>query len=250
MYEQLNDIVKAISVLPFEMAKLTCTEKTVLVQSRLLADDVIGDVVFKGELTKNIKKFKGTFGISNIAMLAGLLNVESFKEPSANIFIKTISKNNEDVPEEIVFENDNFGKAQFRLVAEHAINAKQVNAKTDLDWRIIIKNPEVKKVNDLAQMASIYAGQEKKFSVKTDNNKLKFIIGEENSANHKANFVFSDNVEGRITANHTWPLQAIIGVLKLGLKHKTEIKISYEGIFQIEFTTNVGTYTYMFRGAI
>lgn len=245
--DSLLDIVKVVSVLPFEIVKVVGNEGEVTLQSKL-QDDTSGAVVFTGKLKTPQPEFDGVFGLSNISMLVGLTNVEAFKDKDASVKIKRLTKGELSYAEEITFEKDGFGKASYRLTGEKAIPA-QMKAIAAIQWDVEVDQPLKSKIGQFAQIAGIYSTQETRFSVKTENRQLKFLIGDETSATHKAQVVFAEAVTGNIKPNHTWNVAGILNVLKLGNSANTTMKISNQGILQIEVDTGIGVYTYIFAGS-
>lgn len=247
MKDTLLDIVKVVSVLPFTIVKVTGSDESTVLQSRL-EDATTGAVYFRGELKKPVKDFNGVFGLSNITMLSGLTAVEAFKDKEAKITLNRKERNGVSIPEEIVFEKSGFAKASYRLTAEKAIpsQAKQVG---EINWDVVVDQPSKRKIEEFTQLASIYNSQETKFSVKTENRQLKFLIGDENAATHRAQVTFAEEVTGTVKPNFTWNIAGILNVLKLGSKSNVVLKISNQGILQIEVDTGLGVYTYIFAGA-
>lgn len=245
--DSLLDIVKVVSTLPFEIVKVTGNDGTVTLQSKL-QDESSGAVVFSGTLKNPQPELDGVFGLSNISMLVGLTNVESFRDKEATVSLKRLQKNDVSYPEEIVFEKDGFGKASYRLTGEKAI-PPQMKAVASITWDVEIDQPVKRKIAEFAQLAGIYSTQETRFSVKTENRQLKFLIGDESSATHKAQVVFAEGVTGTIKPNHTWNVAGILSVLKLGSSADMTMKISSQGILQIEVDTGIGKYTFLFAGS-
>ena len=247
MKDALLDIVKVVSVLPFSIVKVTGNNGEVTLQSRL-EDAAVGTVYFRGKLSKPTKEFDGVFGLGNIPMLVGLTGVEAFRDKDAKISVNRKDRNGISIPEEITFEKTGFGKASYRLTGEKAIpaQAKQV---ADIEWDVVVDQPSKKKIDEFAQLAGIYSTQEAKFSIKTENRQLKFLIGDENAATHKAQVVFAEEVQGTIKPNFTWNISGILNVLKLGGRANTTLRICSQGILQIDVDTGLGVYTYIFAGA-
>ena len=244
MKDQLLDIVKIVSVLPFTIVKVSGSDGDAIIQSRLDEEAVI----LSGKITKKTPEFDGVFGLSNIAMLSGLTNVEAFRDKDANVKIKYQERNGVKLPEEISFEKDGFGKASYRLTGEKAI-PPQMKPTGQIVYDVVIEQPSKRKIGEFAQLAGIYSSQETKFTVKTDNGQLKFLIGDEGAATHKAQIVFAEGVKGTIKANHTWNINSVLNVLKLGSNSTMVLSISSQGILQIEVDTGLGVYNFMFAGS-
>lgn len=244
--DALHDICKAISVLEFDIVKITGTDGDLVLQS-MTNGKSCGQVFFSGKIKKKIKEFDGVFGVSDITMLSGLMGVEAFNAASAKISMKYLDKNGIKVPEELVFENKDFGKASYRLTAEAAI-PKQMVQKSEMPWDITITQPVLSKINDFAKMASIYSSQESKFSIKTENNSLVFMIGEEGAATSKAQVVFAENIIGNLKSTHSWFIGGVLSVLRLGSNSNIVLKVNSHGFLQIEVETGLGEFKYLFGG--
>lgn len=247
MKDALLDIVRAVSVVPFTIVKVTGNNGDVTLQSRL-DDTSTGTIIFRGKLAKPEKEFDGIFGLANIPMLVGLTNVEAFRDKDAKVSVSRKERNGISIPEEIVFEKAGFGKANYRLTGEKAVPAQYKQA--DITYDVTIENPVKVKVDQFAQLAATYSIQETKFSVKTENRQLKFLIGDENASTHKAQFVFAENVQGNINTNHTWNIDGVLKVLKLGGRSDVTLKICNQGFLQIDVDTTIGIYTYIFAGSV
>lgn len=245
--DSLFDIVKVISVLPFEVVKVTGTNGEVQLQSKL-QDESSGAVIFSGKLKSQQPEFDGVFGLGNISTLVSFTNIEAFRDKEANITLKRLQKGDLSIPEEINFEKAGFGKVSYRLTGEKAIPPQFKNT-AQIQWDVEISKPAKRKVSDFAQIAGGLSSQETRFSVKTENRQLKFLIGDESAATHKAQFVFEENVTGTMKANHTWSIAGILNVLKLGNSADMNIKISNQGVLQIEIDTGIGVYSYIFAGS-
>ena len=249
MKSELMEIVKYVSVLPFDIIKVTGNEGAITLQSRL-QDQVNGSIVFVGKLKNKVSDFEGVFGLSNLSMLSGLLSVSQFTDKEATIAMKRRVKNEISIPEELTFENAKFGKASYRLTSEKAI-PPQMKAMAEIKWDVVI--PEVSKstIDKFTKLAGIYSSQESKFSVKADGKQLKFLIGEEEAATHKAQFVFNEDITGTIKSNFTWSIPGVLNVMKLISTPDVamEMKISNQGVLQIEAKSSLGTYQYIMAGS-
>ena len=81
------------------------------------------------------------------------------------------------------------------------------------------------------------------FLVKTQNNKLIFRFGDASS--HGGEFVFHNNVEGNLTKAWTWPVLAVLNILKAADVNNCKMSISNDGALQITLDSGIAIYKYI-----
>lgn len=242
MKDALYDLVKVLSTLPvFEIVKVTGDKKSTKIQTRSADTTTLLFATTK----KPIAEFEGVFGVNNIPMLNGLLNLPAFKEKKAKIDVVRSEKEGISIPTEITFANSGVAKASHRLVSERQV-PKQMSAAGEIDWDVIIKKPSTQRISEFSQLSSIYSSQETKFGVKTEKGELKFLIGNEDSATHKATLTFAEEVTGTVKPGHMWTIAPVLSVLKLSQGADITLKISNQGVLQIDVSTEYADYEFVF----
>ena len=81
------------------------------------------------------------------------------------------------------------------------------------------------------------------FLAKTEDGNLKFIFGD--ASTHGGEFVFAQNVEGKLDRGWTWPVASILAILKIADVNNTKMSISNEGAIQIELDSGLAKYKYI-----
>ncbi len=81
------------------------------------------------------------------------------------------------------------------------------------------------------------------FLAKTDGGNLKFIFGD--SATHGGEFVFAQNVAGKLDRGWTWPVGPILSILKIADSNNTQMSLSNEGAIQITLDSGLASYKYI-----
>jgi hypothetical protein len=179
-------------------------------------------------------------------MLSGLLNFPGFRDKDANVKIKRESKNNAEVCTEIVFDAPGAATASYRLTQATAIPTQY--SYNSFDWAVVIDQPSKSKIAEFTQLASVYAALETRFTVKTSGKDLKFFIGQEESSSHKAALTFASDITGEIKAGWSWPINDVLNVLKLSNSAQTALRISNQGVLQIDIISSLAKYEFIFPG--
>jgi hypothetical protein len=81
------------------------------------------------------------------------------------------------------------------------------------------------------------------FLAKTDGSNLKFIFGD--ASTHGGEFVFAQNVVGKLDRGWTWPVMPILSILKVSDVNNTKMSLSNEGAIQITLDSGLATYKYI-----
>ena len=101
MKDILQDVVKHTHSLGFlDIVKITGSDKTTTLDS--MAED--RSVIMQGEITSPVEQFEGTFGMPQLGKLDIHLKCPEYKT-NATISVNKQSRNGEDVPVGIHFEN-------------------------------------------------------------------------------------------------------------------------------------------------
>ena len=237
MKDYLHDIVQHTQVLGIiDLVKITGTDQETTIDS--IAED--RSVIVQAKFKNPVPEFVGTFGMPNLSKLNTILNIQEYRE-DAKLSINKQTRNNEEVPVGIHFENKagDF-KNDYRFMESAVINEKLKTVRMkQVKWNVDI-TPTVAAIQKMKFQASANS-DEPTFVTKTENNSLKFYFGDHSS--HAGNFVFQDGVSGTLSKSWSWPVSAVISIL--GLAGDKSLKISDEGVMQITVDSGIATYNYL-----
>lgn len=245
MRETLQDIVRHTGDLGFiETVKITGETNETLVE----AMDNDRTVIVKGKLLQVNTDLQGEFGMSNLALLKGLVTNALFKADDATMTVKRRDRNGKQTPEEIVFTGLK-GKTSgtYRLMASDLVpdQAKFLGAQWDVEV-----DPSQSKLKELQALAGLYSSFENYFMVKTvktdeGKNELRFYIGDEGSSMHRAFLTIAEDVEGNLGGDLHWPIDRVLNILKLGADENLKLQFSSRGALQITMTSSVAEYKFI-----
>lgn len=239
MKDILADIVSHTNKLGlFNIVKITGTKDKVIMDT--MADD--RTVIMQAETNVPYAEMQGTFGMPQLEKLRYLVDGKEYQE-DAKITLITADKNGEKIPVGIHFENkDGDFKNDYRFMNQEIINEKMKTVKfRGVKWDVEIE-PTVSSV----QRFNFQAGANNEhptFLAKTDGGNLKFIFGD--ASTHGGEFVFAQNVAGKLDRGWTWPVTPILSILKIADVNNTKMSLSNEGAIQITLDSGLATYKYI-----
>lgn len=235
----LQDIVAHTNKLGFlNIVKVTGTEAKTLIDS--MADD--RSVIMYAETTDPHPSMIGTFGMPQLEKLRYLVDGKEYQD-DAKIEVVTADRNGETLPVGLHFENkDGDFKNDYRFMNQDIINEKLKTVK----FRGVKWDVEVAPTVSAVQRFQFQAGanpEHTTFLAKTDGDKLKFTFGDVSS--HGGEFIFATNVTGNLNKGWTWPVGAVLSILKIADANNATISFSNEGAMQITLDSGIATYKYI-----
>ena len=239
MKDILQDIVSHTQNLGFlTTVKVTGDQNKTVINS--MAED--RSVIMEAETAAPYPDMIGVFGMPQLNKLKYLLEGAEYKE-NAKISITTAERNGETIPVGIHFENkDGDFKNDYRFMNQEIINEKMKTVKfRGVKWDVELE-PSVAAVQRFNFQAGAHS-EHPTFLAKTDNGNLKFIFGD--ASTHGGEFVFSQNVAGKLDRGWTWPVLPILSILKVADVNNTKMALSNEGAIQITLDSGLATYKYI-----
>lgn len=235
----LQDIVSHTHNLGFlNIVKITGDDTSTKIDS--MADD--RSVIMYAETATPYNELTGVFGMPQLNKLKYLLDGAEYKDKAKLEVVKGV-RNNETIPVGIHFENANGDfKNDYRFMNTEVINEKLKTVKfRGVNWDV-----EVVPTLQSIQRFQFQAGANNEhttFLVKLDAGNLKFIFGDQSS--HGGEFIFATNVTGKLTKGYTWPVNAILSILKIADVNNCKLSISDAGALQITMDSGLATYKYI-----
>ena len=239
MKDILQDIVSHTQNLGFlTTVKVTGTDKGTTINS--MADD--RSVIMEAETANPYPDMLGVFGMPQLNKLKYLLEGAEYKE-GAKISITTAERNGEILPVGLHFENkDSDFKNDYRFMNQEIINEKMKTVKfRGVKWDVEIE-PSVTSVIRFNFQAGANS-EHPTFLAKTEGSNLKFTFGD--ASTHGGEFVFAQNVAGKLDRGWTWPVLPILSILKIADTNTTKMSLSNEGAIQITLDSGLATYKYI-----
>lgn len=239
MKDILQDIVSHTHNLGFlNLVKITGTDEKTNIDS--MADD--RTVIMYGETTNPYPDMVGIFGMAQMNKLKYLLDCPEYKE-NASIDVIKVTKNGEDVPTGLHFENETKDfKNDYRFMNTEIINEKLKTVKfRGVKWDVEV-NPSLASIQRFAFQATAN-NEHTSFLARTENGNLKFIFGD--AASHGGEFIFASNVTGTLSKAWTWPVLPVLSILKAADVNNCKMNLSNEGALQITLDSGLASYKYI-----
>ena len=238
--DTLKDVLRHTHALGiYEMVKVTGTMEDTEIETV----DADKTVILKGKLKSPVADFVGnTVGLSRMGTLARFLEYPGFTEDTATVEVVTQKRNEEDVPAEVKFQDENGTDAHYRFMAAEIVNQqlKAINFKgASYDVEI---NPTAKMLKDLNFFSSAL-DLEDTFTPKTEGGNLYFLIGEAGSDRTKVKV--AEAVTGDLTHDFQWPLAIVLKICRLSENANVTMSFNQKGLLQIVVDSGMGEYTYL-----
>ena len=239
MQDMLRDIVRTTNNFGFEVIKLSTEDGQATMIEAVNADRT---VIMKGKTKKAIPGIAGTFGVSSISVLQGILNLPTYKEDTASVLIELNSAGN---PEQIVFKNGR-SKSVYRLMSERGI-PKQPKFSAPA-WDVSIE-PLVAKVNEFKAHAGVFSSISARFKPQIIDGELCFVIGDSAASNHNDVVVFGDvEIGSALGGSYEYPIDKALSALALGANSEVRMSLSAKGVMQIDIDTGLLELQLVFPG--
>jgi hypothetical protein len=239
MRDILQDIVNHTNKLGFlNIVKVTGDDQKTQVDS--MADD--RSVIMYAETKDPQPSMKGVFGMPQLEKLRYLVEGKEYQD-GAVIEVVTANRNGEDLPVGLHFENKagDF-KNDYRFMNTEIINEKLKTVKfRGVNWHVEVE-PTVAAIQRFQFQAGANT-EHTTFLAKTDADKLVFVFGDQST--HGGEFVFATGVTGKLNKAWTWPVNAVLSILKIADGNNTKMSFSNDGAMQIELDSGIATYKYI-----
>lgn len=239
MLDLLKDIVSHTHNLGFlHTVKITGDDESTKIDS--MADD--RSVIMYAEVANPVLEMQGIFGMPQLNKLKLHLDCPEYKQ-DAKIEVVNAERNGVTLPVGIHFENKGGDfKNDYRFMNTDIINEKLKTVKfRGVTWNVEV-NPSISAIQRF-QLQAAANSEHTTFLTKTDNGQLKFIFGDQST--HGGEFVFANDVTGKLTKAWTWPVQQVLSILKISDANNTQISISNDGAMQITLDSGIATYQYI-----
>ena len=235
----LQDIVAHTNKLGYlNIVKVTGTADKTLIDS--MADDK--SVILYAETTNPYPQMIGTFGMPQLEKLRYLVDGKEYQE-DAKIEVVSATRNGEEIPIGLHFENkDGDFKNDYRFMNQAIIEEKLKTVK----FRGASWNVEIEPTISAIQRFQFQAGantEHTTFLAKTEADKLIFVFGDQSS--HGGEFVFALGVTGKISKAWTYPVAAVLSILKISDANNTKMSFSDSGALRLELDSGLAKYEYI-----
>jgi hypothetical protein len=237
----LHDVTNATRGVKFEIIKVTGTEK----ETRFNAMVGGGSIVMKAVTKEPVAEFDGVFGLNNIDILRGYLDIYKSYDETTTVETKMRSqeRNGVEVKTDIQFSAKGQSSANYRLTGQAAL--PKVAVLNDMNWDVSLDNISKGKISQFTRFAGVLGGTVKNFLPVIKNGKLVFEIGDSNSSVSVAEVEMGE-VVGTLNSSYAFP---IVEFLTVFVNNNPCIRLSNRGILMVEFSSELANYQFTFMGS-
>lgn len=236
----LRDLVNTTSPLAFDTIVLGQTDDNKITMESYTNDKT---VVMKAVSNDSITDMNGVenFGLSNLSMLQGLLSLSTYKTESTSI--TPVLKGNQ--IQKLSFSSDD-SSTDFVVLATAALPKQPKLIDKGFDVQV---TPSPSKVNELKSYAGVFKTLSEKVTPYTDDNQLRFKVGNTAKNNHGGSIAFAPTKE-ELTEGYGYSVDRLMQTLsRINNCKSSQISISSKGMMAITIDTGVCQYSFYMMGA-
>ena len=238
MLDILRDLVRASSGMKFEVIKVTATDDKTTFEAMNPERSAIMKATSKVVLPP---EFNGTYGLSNLSILAGILGMSTMKTDATVELVN----NSAGEPVEMKFASSG-ASAVYRMMAEANI-PKQPNFHTP-EWDVTIEPTKMSYVNFKEQASVFGSVGGNKVTPRVANGSLMFDIGDAKAANHHTSFAISD-CAGSLNSSYKYENDLTLTAMALASSSASiSLNLSSKGVMQVTVDTGLLEIDFIFPG--
>jgi hypothetical protein len=237
----LRDVTNATQGVKFEIIKVTGTSS----ETRFNAMVGGGSIVMKAVTKEPVLEFDGVFGLNNLDILRGYIDIYNSYDDSTPVEtkIRLQERNGVEVKTDILFTAKGQSSANYRLTGQAAL--PKVAVLNEMNWDIKLSNISKSKISQFTRFASVLSGTVKNFLPVNKNGKLVFEIGDSSSSISVAEVEMGD-VIGTLNSSYSFPIAEFLTVFS---NNNPSISLCNRGILMVEFSSEIADYQFTFMGS-
>lgn len=236
MKDLFKDITRIAGGFKFDAVKVSATAEATTFE----AFTTDRTVIIKGVAKTPVTDIQGTFGLSNLSTLSGILGLSAMKDENSKI---TVVEEKGD-PKELVFSAPGM-KAVYRLMADSAV-PKQPNFKAS-QFDIEVETTK-QSVFGFDEQASIFSSVSPKFVPSASNGNLVFSISA-GATSSSTEYIFADvPPTAKLSGGYMYPIAEVMKALKLVSTGTCKAKFTSLGAMVVEVDTGISEITFIFPG--
>lgn len=238
----LTDLVRTTKGIDFDVIKCVPNASN---KPEFYAMVDSGTIMMKAKCKKEIPEFGKVFGLGNLNILRGYLDIFNTYGESVpvTVTINTTNRNGVDVPCDITFKAKGQSTATYRLMGENVL--KKMRTLNDSAWDATALSIPKTKVQEFAKFASIMSAVVKNFSATANNGALSFTLGEHASSVSDV-VVEMGEIEGSLASQYKYPIAQFLTILS---HNNPVVKFSNKGHGMIAIDTGLFEYEFVFMGS-
>ena len=240
MKDLLHDVVRQTAPL-FDKIRVTGGFGTIKVEAH--TEDKMLFLV--ADLTADLPDLAGEFGLSNLALLKGLLEFASYKADNAKFLVRRVTRDDLDYVSELEFSGGG-GRASFKTISPKMIGDKAKIA--EINWDVAV-TPSKAKLTEVMQLTGMLSQIEQHFAVSYEERTLLLTIGGKGATNHTATVALAHDIAcGPLPSKMAFKAPQFLGVLKMVGNWPCLVRFAKDGLGSVLINTDHGVYNYILRG--
>ncbi|SOK58535.1 hypothetical protein [Yersinia phage fHe-Yen9-04] len=236
----LRDLVTTTAGIDFDCIAISSEDRGQ--GQRIYMEAYTGDknLVMRAYTKEDVPEVVGRFGIGNLGMLQGLLNLNVYKSESTKISVNA----KDGIVKSLSFASDD-ANTNYLVVAEKFIPPQPRFTDKPYDVQV---TPSASKVNELKSFSGVFKSFTAHVTPFTENGSLYFYVGEKNKNNHTGTLLFS-KTDGELSQGYGYPIERVLQALnRVSNAEQKSIGITKTGMFNVTVDTGIAVYSIYVSG--
>lgn len=238
--DALRDLANTISGIDFDCIAVSREDRgegfRVYMEAYTSDKALVMRAVTKGD----IPEITGRFGLGNLGMLQGLLNLKTYSTDCTKIGVN----DNNGTVKSLTFQSDE-AQTNFLVLAERYIPPQPRFTDQPYDVSVV---PSAAKVNELKSFSGVFKALTAAVTPYTEDNSLHFYVGEKNKNNHTGSLQFS-KTEGELAQGYSYPIERVLQALnRVSSAESKTMGITKTGMLNVTIDTGIAIYSMYVSG--
>lgn len=236
----LRDLVTTTSGIDFDCIAISSEDRGE--GQRIYMEAYTNDktLVMRAVSREDVPEVVGRFGIGNLGMLQGLLNLSTYKSESTKITVNA----KDGIVKSLNFSSDE-ANTNYLVVAEKFIPPQPKFTEQPFDVQV---TPSAAKVNELKSFSGVFKSFTTLITPYTQDDTLYFYVGEKNKNNHTGSLQFS-KTEGELKQSFGYPIDRVLQAMNRVSSAETKsLSLTKTGMLNVTVDTGVATYSIYVSG--
>lgn len=238
--DALRDLSNTISGIDFDCIAISREDRGDGYKVYMEAFTSDKTLVMRAYTKGDIPEINAKFGLGNLGMLQGLLNLKTYTTDSTSITVN----GSESAVKSLVFSSDD-ASTNFLVLAERYIPSQP--RFTDQPYDVLI-SPSAAKVNELKGFSGVFKALTTSVTPYVEDNTLYFYVGEKNKNNHTGSLSFA-KTDGELTQGYSYPIDRLLQALnRVSSAESKSMGITKTGMMNVTIDTGIAVYSMYISG--
>lgn len=236
----LRDLVNTTNGMDFSCIAVSSEDRGVGQRVYLEAYTDDKTLIMRATTKEDVPEVTGRFGLGNLGMLQGLMNLKTYNSESAKIAVNAANG----VVKSLVFSSDD-ASTNFIVQSEKFIPAQPRFTPQPYDVQV---TPSAAKVGELKSFSGVFKSFSALVTPYTEGDTLYFHVGEKNKSNHSGALAFT-KTDGELKLGYGYAIDRLLQALNRVSNAETiTLGLTKTGMLNVTVDTGISVFEFYIQG--